>query len=320
MSRVLVTGASGFLGRAVVAAFAKQGNAVRAAVRSAPHPPFGDGVELIKHPDLAEPIDWQPLLDGMDVVIHLAGIAHIAPGVGRETLNRVNRAATEQAASAAARAGVRRFIYVSSIRAQCGPSADHILVERDSARPYESYGRSKLAAEEAIRSSGAPFTVLRPVPVYGQGAKGNFPALWRAAASPWPLPLGKFTNRRSLLGIDNFISAVTFILGAPSTLGETYIVADPGRALSICEMMATLRKAQNRRPLLWPIPTALFATPLRLLGRGDLWQRIGGNLQADSGKLIAAGWRPLHDTATGLTAMVQTAAPRTVGTAEAPRA
>jgi nucleoside-diphosphate-sugar epimerase len=308
MSHLLVTGATGFIGRAVVAALAKDGNTVRAAVRSAPHPPFSHEIEVIPHPDLSQPIDWQPLVAGMDFVVHLAGIAHTGRGISAETYDRVNRLATERAARAAAQASVRRFVFISSIRAQCGPAAQHILTERDPAWPTDHYGRSKLAAEEAVRASGVPFTILRPVLLYGPGAKGNFAALLRAANSPWPLPVGEFANRRSLLDIENFLSALRFVLGAANTLGETYIVADPGMPPSLAELIATLRKAQGRRPLLLPVPTVVFSAALRLMGRGDLWQRIGGDLRVDPGKLIAAGWSSNRDTATGLAALARAGA------------
>jgi nucleoside-diphosphate-sugar epimerase len=308
MGKFLVTGATGFVGRTVVTAFLESGDHVRAAVRSAPHPPLNGVIEVIRHPDLLQPIDWEPLVAGMDVVIHLAGIAHTGRGISAETYDRVNRLATEQAARAATQADVRRFIFISSIRAQSGPSAEHVLSERDRAQPTDDYGRSKLAAEEAVRASGVPFTVLRPVLLYGPGAKGNFAALMRAANSPWPLPVGQFTNRRSLLDIENFLSALRFVLGTPKTLGETYIVADPGLPPSFAELIATLREAQGRQPLLLPVPTGVFSTALRLMRRGDLWQRIGGDLQADPSKLITAGWFPKRDTASGLTALAHSAA------------
>jgi nucleoside-diphosphate-sugar epimerase len=130
MSRVLVTGASGFIGSAVVAALARHGYAVRAAVRR-PQLSFPDGVEVVQHPDLAQAFDWQPLLQGVDQVVHLAGIAHTSRGVDRTSYDRVNRQATLELATAAAQAGVKHFVFVSSIRAQCGPVADHALTERD---------------------------------------------------------------------------------------------------------------------------------------------------------------------------------------------
>jgi nucleoside-diphosphate-sugar epimerase len=313
MSRILVTGASGFIGRATVAALAKDGHTVRAAVRR-PQQSFPAGVEIVQHPDLAQPIDWRPLLAGIDQIVHLAGIAHTGRA-DAALYDRVNRQATAQLADAAANAGIGHFVFVSSIRAQSGPSADHALTERDPPAPADPYGRSKLAAEDAVRASGVPFTILRPVLLYGPGVKGNFALLAGAAASPLPLPVKNLFNRRSMLGIDNFVSALAFVLATPATIGETYLVADPGMALRLADVIATLRQANNRRLLFFPMPIEYLETALRLVRRSDAWQRIGGNLRVDIGKLIAAGWRPSHDTRTGLTAMVQAAAPLKSGTA-----
>ena len=196
-------------------------------------------------------------------------------------------------------------MFVSSIRAQSGPAANHALTERDPPAPSDAYGRSKLAAETAVASSGVPFTIFRPVVLYGPGVKGNLATLLRAARSSWPLPVKLFGNRRSLLGIKNFISALRFVLSAPQTIGGTYVVADPGTPPSIGELIAMMREAQGRRPRLVAIPPALFELPLRLLGRGELWRRLGGDLRVDPGKLIAAGWKPPEDTRAGIAAMVQ---------------
>jgi nucleoside-diphosphate-sugar epimerase len=314
MSRILVTGASGFVGRAVIAALAKAGHTVRAAVRRST-PDFPGSIELVQHGDLAEPVDWSPLLTGVDVIIHLAGIAHIGPRVGNTQYDRVNYLATAQLAKAAAQVGVSRFIFISSIRAQSGPAADHALTERDPPAPADAYGRSKLAAEQAIRDAGLSFTILRPVLIYGAGVKGNLAMLARAAATPLPLPVKNFVNRRSLLGIDNLISALAFVLSSPNAVGETYVVADPGMALKLGDIITTIRQANGRRPFLVPMSTDYLEWPLRAVGRNDVWDRIGGNLRVDPAKLIAAGWQPLHDTRAGLTAMAQAAAPRKSGTA-----
>ncbi|MDE1974013.1 MAG: NAD-dependent epimerase/dehydratase family protein [Hyphomicrobiales bacterium] len=302
-TRLLVTGATGFVGRAVVAAFARD-HAVRAAARQAPQRSFPGSVEVVRHPDLSQRFDWAPILDGIDHVVHLAGIAHTGSG-DPAPYDRVNREATAELAAAAAQAGVRRLVFVSSLRAQSGPAADHVLTESDEAKPTDAYGRSKLAAEAAVKTAGAPFTILRPVLLYGPGVKGNFALLLRAARSSWPLPVKDFTNRRSLLGVDNFISALRFVLATPATAGETYIAADPGIPPRLPDVIATLRRAQGRRPSLVPMPTHYIESALRLIGRDALWHRIGGNLRADPGKLIAAGWQPAHDTNSGLAALIQ---------------
>jgi nucleoside-diphosphate-sugar epimerase len=305
--RVLVTGASGFVGRAVVTALADAGRAVSAGVRRRPQPPFPAGVEVVQHPDLSQSFDWTRLLEGVDQVVHLAGIAHTG-GVMPAHYDRINRLATAELAAAAAAAGVQHLVFISSIRAQTGPSADHALTERDEPAPTDAYGRSKLAAEAAVRAAGVPFTILRPALFYGPGVKGNFALLLRAARSRWPLPVRDFVNRRSLLCIDNFISALNFVLSSPAALGETYIVADPGIPPRLPDVLATLRKAQGRWPLIVPLPTHYLEMLLRLLRRDATWERLGGNLRVDPGKLIAAGWEPLHDTWAGLASLAEAAA------------
>jgi nucleoside-diphosphate-sugar epimerase len=305
-SSILVTGASGFIGRHVVAALAEAGYTVRAAVRRPPQPPFGHGIEVSQHPDLSEPFDWRPLLSGVTRVVHLAGIAQTGRGIAAKCYDRINRLATKELAGAAAKAGVAHFVFVSSIRAQSGPAADHALTESDTPAPTDAYGRSKLAAEAEVRSAGVPFTILRPALLYGAGLKGNFALLMGAARSPLPLPLRSFSNRRSLLSIDNFLSALAFVLSTPAAKGETYIVADPGMPLRLADVIAILRQAQGRRPLLLPLPLHHLEDWLRLLRQDRLWDRLGSNLRADAGKLIAAGWRPIDETRGGLAALVQT--------------
>ena len=310
MSRILVTGASGFIGRAVVTAFADSEYQFRAAMRQQPHPPFPEKVEVWQSVDLTQPIDWRSLLHDVDRIIHLAGLAHTDPGVAPELYDRVNRAATAQLATAAVEAGVSQFVFVSSIRAQSGPSADHVITERDVAAPTDAYGRSKLAAEAAVRASGVPFTILRPVVLYGPGVKGNVALLLRAASSWVPLPIGSFTNRRSLLAVENFVSALAFVLSTPAAIGETYVIADPGMPPRLPDVIAILREAQGRRPLILPMPTRLLQVALHMMGRADLWERLGGDLQVNPGRLIAAGWRPAHTTRSGLLGLVNAATPR----------
>jgi UDP-glucose 4-epimerase len=315
MSRILVTGASGFIGTATVHALVRARHHVRAAVRATSTAAFPEGAEVVAHGDLTTRVDWKPILDGIDAVIHLAGIAHIGRKVPESLYDRVNREATaELATAAAAAAGVQRFIFMSSIRAQTGPAADHALTEGDEPRPTDAYGRSKLAAEAAVRAAGTTFTILRPVLVYGPGVKGNLALLLRLADSHWPLPFAAFGNRRSLLALDNLITALTFVLATPSTIGETYVVADPD-PMRLSDVIATVREAQGRSRFLLSAPPALFEFPLRAIRRHDLFARFGGNLRVDPNRLLAAGWRPRVDTRIGLAAMAQAASPRKSGTA-----
>ena len=302
MRRILVTGASGFLGHPLVNSLAHAGYVTRAAVRRAPEHPFPPGVEVVLHPDLADPIDWAPIVAGVDAVIHLAGIAHAEKSIPDFRYDRINRAATAELAGAAKRSGVRRFVYISSIRAQSGPTAARALKETDDPTPTDAYGRSKLAAEAAVRATGAPFVILRPALVFGPGVKGNMRALLRLANLPFPLPFGALANRRSLLSLDNFIGAVSFVLTSPAATDEIFVVADP-RPSTIAEIVSALRRGLGRDAGMLSIPPALLRVALTSAGLSSTWQRLGGPLVADPSKLIAAGWSPATDTTVALSAM-----------------
>jgi nucleoside-diphosphate-sugar epimerase len=302
--KVLVTGATGFVGRAVVAALAAGGDEVRAAVRHEPSPPLPPGVAVAYHGDLAGPIDWAPLLAGIDCVVHLAGIAHAGPGVAEERYDLVNHCATETLAAAAFAARIARFTFVSSIRAQTGPTADHVMTEADEPWPTDPYGRSKLAAERAVQRSGVAFTILRPVLVYGPGVKGNLRALMRLAALPVPLPFGALVARRSLVNLANLVAAIRFVLCHHACAGETYVVADP-TPVTIAEIVASLRHGMGRKPGLVAVPPALLRLALAALGRGGSWEQINGALVVDSEKLLTVGWRPKRDTGDALAAMTR---------------
>ena len=311
---VLITGASGVIGQALTAAFAAGGFQVRAGVRNRRAQTFADTIEVISLPDLSGPVDWRPLLSGMDAVVHLAGIAHIGTHHPEAEYDRINHQATAELARAAAASGIRRLIYMSSIRAMAGTHADHPLSEQDPPAPTERYGRSKLAAEEAVRASGVRYTVLRPVLVYSPQAKGNLASLVRLARSSVPLPFANLTNRRSLLAVENLIAAVSFALEDERALNETYIVADP-TAVTVPEIIAVCRAALGRDPRLFSMPLAPVRALLRLTGGANTWDRIAGSLEAPPAKLIAAGWQPVCDTRTGLARMVQAASPPKSGTA-----
>jgi nucleoside-diphosphate-sugar epimerase len=301
VTRILVTGASGFVGRALVGELAASGHSVRAAMRQ-PADVFPRSVEVMAVSDLTRPIEWRALLKGAETVIHLAGIAHAGQQIAEDAYDRVNRLATAELASAARSSGVRQLVFMSSIRAQSGSAANETLCETDLPHPTDAYGRSKLAAEDAVRAAGVPFTILRPALIYGSGVKGNFARLIQLAQSRWPLPFGLCRNRRSLLARQNLIAAIHLALHSPSAQNETFIVADP-KPLTLAEIVAALREGQGRRPRLLPIPPALMAIACVAAGRAEDWQRLGGRLVADPGKLLRAGWQPAIDTRAGLGAL-----------------
>ena len=305
---VLVTGASGFIGRALVTSLAQSGRAVRAATRHPEALVSRPGVEVVATGDLTGPIAWEQLLGGVDAVVHLAAIAHVGPGVAAELYDRVNHRATADLAAACVRAGVQRFVFMSSVRAQTGPASASIVRECDAPVPTESYGRSKLLAEAAVRAQPLAWTILRPTLVYGPGVKGNVASLTRLARLPVPLPFAGFIDaKRSLLGLDNLVSAVRYALdNADRTSNEIYLVADTD-PVSLAQIVTALREGSGHSSRLFNLPPSYVAQLLRVLGRRDLWERLGGPLVVDTGKLVAAGWRPVHDTEAGLRRLAENA-------------
>ena len=301
--RVLVTGASGFIGRPLVAALLRAGYAVRAVTRR--QVSFPDSVEVAIVPDLKNHIDWNPILRGVDIVIHLAGMVHSkVPETAYSEFDQVNWIATQRLADAAKEVGIDRFVYISSVRAQIGASAAHPVRELDEPCPTNQYGRSKLAAEQAIRAAGVPFTIFRPVVIYGPHPKGNMQTIVQLAWSSFPLPVADFTSRRSLLGVENLISAIIFALNNPVTIGETYLIAD-SQPMTIAEILTILRKILGRSLTTVYAPQVIVRLLLMMCGRTDLWSRLSGNMVVDTSKLESVGWRPAVDTYTGFLEMMR---------------
>jgi len=284
---VLVTGSDGFIGRHLIPYLAAQGHMVIAASRTASA--FADpNVVPAQLPDLSKPFEWQPLLRRCDAVVHLAGIAHTF--ADEDLYDRVNHQATEALAHAARLCG-KHLVFVSSIAAQSSSFSDQELTEDDSPQPNNAYGRSKLAAENAIRASGVSFTVLRPVVMYGAGEKGNFATIHKISRLPIPLPFGGLTAQRSVLSVQNFCSAVELALANPSARGETFIVSDPV-PLTVSDVIAHYRASLGKSTWLISIPEGWLELLLNAIGKGAIWHRIGRPLIARPKKLLALGWKP----------------------------
>ncbi|MGQ0674100.1 MAG: NAD-dependent epimerase/dehydratase family protein [Hyphomicrobium sp.] len=295
---VLVTGASGFIGRDLIRRLAGDGWRVRAAARGVAEGLSGRGIEACMLPDLKK-IVWRPLLSGVTHVVHLAGIAHSEAAISEETYMEVNAHSVRRLAEAARSAGVKRIVLMSSIRAQTGPTSDRIVTESDTPEPTDAYGRSKLAAEralaEVLAGSGTEWTALRPVLVYGAGVKGNMKRLIELARTPWPLPFANFDNRRSIVSVANVSGAVAHALVEPRCAGGVFLVADE-QPVSVADIVRSLRQGEGRAPRLLPIPKAPLGAALRLAGKSAAWKRLTGDLVADTSSLRATGWTPAPST------------------------
>jgi nucleoside-diphosphate-sugar epimerase len=300
--RVLVTGASGFIGRRLCAALAKDGWHVKAAARD-PSLVTGAGIEALTMPDLSRRANWSGLLEGVSHVVHLAGIAHAPGSLPDAVYSRINAEAVGELADAA-RGKVERFLFMSSVRAQAGLSAGRPITERDAPAPTDAYGRAKLAAEGLLAESGVPFTVLRPAAVYGKGVKGNIAALATLARTAMPLPFGGLANRRSLLAVENLASAVSLALEAEAARNEIFLVADK-TPISIAELVAAMREGLGRSPHLVKMPLGGVKRLLKTVGREADWERIAGDFVIDASKLMGIGWSPVLETREGIVRMMR---------------
>lgn len=299
MSQVVaLTGATGFIGRHVLKSLTARGYRVRLLLRR-PVEAMPEGASSAIVGDLTRPTNMAAALAGVDAVVHSAGLAHAMSGAPEDDYRTLNTEATRQLAEAATRARVRRFVFLSSIRAQTGPTAPLILTDADDPAPTDAYGRSKLDAERALAAIGIDWVALRPVLVYGAGVKGNMAALVRLARSPYPLPLGSLAGRRSLVSVESVSAAIDTVLRADAPLNRPLVVADPD-ALTLPEMLAALRFGLGRRPGLVPIPAAAIGLACRLSGREALFSRLAENLVARSDGLSALGWQPAGTSRDGL--------------------
>lgn len=289
--RVLLTGATGFVGRHVTSDLLQRGYRVRAAVRDTATAALPVAVELVETGDLTPDFIWTRALGDIDCVVHAAGLAHADGQHPDGRYDLVNTQVTLSLARAAAASGVRRFAFLSSIRAQTGFSADVPLTEMDEPYPTDAYGRSKLAAERGLAALDIDWVALRPVLVYGEGVKANMAALLKLARLPLPLPLAGLKARRSILALENLAEAIAFAMTPDCPVRRAYIVADP-EALSIPQMVSAMRRGLGRKPGLFTIPEALLARIAGILGQGERFEKLSAELIASPAALIAAGWVP----------------------------
>ena len=303
-ARLALTGGTGFIGQHLLRELTRRGYQVRVLLRRPTVLPADCTSAVIG--DIARPQNMASALADVDAVIHSAGLSAAASGHPEDDYRVLNVEATIGLARAAQRAGVRRFVFLSTIRAQAGASDPRPLTEDMEPRPTDAFGRSKLAAEQGLATVGLDWVALRIALAYGPGVTGNMARLIDLARSRLPLPFGALTARRSLLSLDNLAAAVDCVLTTPAPLRRPLIVADPG-VLTVGEMIAAMRRGLGRRPGLVPVPAWLLKAMLRAAGHADAYERLAGPLVADPSALLRLGWVPPVTTATGLEQLMRAA-------------
>ena len=302
---LLVTGATGFVASALRAELARRGIAYRPASR-APAP----GQVAVGEVDGTT--DWSAALRGVDAVIHLAARVHVmAPGAAQddEAFRRVNVAGTLNLARQAARAGVRRFIFLSSIKVNGETTDGRPPFSADEPPdPRDAYARSKLEAERALLALAAEgaleVVVIRPPLVYGPGVKANFAAMMRWVERGVPLPLGAVTNRRSLVYAGNLADLLILATVHPAAANQVFLASD-GQDLSTAELLRALAQAMGKPPRLFSVPPPLLAAAARIAGQRAIAERLLGSLTVDIGKTrTRLAWTPPFTVAAGLSATV----------------
>lgn len=304
--KVLVTGATGFVGAALCARLALEGWAVVPALRK----PCGLPGEVVIGALEAGP-GWLPALAGCSAVVHLAARVHVPADATRDALalyRAANTDATLRLAREAALAGVRRFVFVSSIKVN-GEGSDKPYRETDVAAPQDAYALSKWEAEQGLwqiaQESGLEVVILRPPLVYGPGVKANFLNLMRAVDRRLPLPFGAIRNRRSLLYLGNLVDVIRLCLTHPNAAGKTLLVCD-GEDISTPELVRRIAAALGRRPRLLPVPVSWMRFAGGMLGKREAVERLLGSLTVDSTQVRAElGWQPPYSMQAGLAATAQ---------------
>jgi nucleoside-diphosphate-sugar epimerase len=296
LKKILVTGANGFLGRAISSELLVRGYDVVCAVRR--HFVF-DGARIIRIAALEEQTDWEECLDGIDCIIHTAARAHFFNNTGHDPyqdFHKINVVATLNLAQQAALRGIKRFIFISSIAVNGNQNSKPFL-ETDKPNPQGAYAVSKFEAEQSLirlcKKTGLELVIIRPPLVYGPQAPGNFGSLLRWVRTGLPLPLGIVGNKRSLVALDNLVSFIQTCIDHPKAANELFLISD-GEDVSTTELINKTAQAFGKRPMLIPVPVSLMKLASRLIGREDIATRLFGSLQVDSSKareLLA--WKPV---------------------------
>ena len=296
--RVLITGANGFVGRALCVEAAAFGFAVGAVTRSTCDLPSGSENFVVGNMD--DRTDWRDALVGSKAVIHLAARVHVMADAAENPLNefrRINVLGTLNLARQAAAAGVRRFVFISSVKVNGeATTVGFPFLADDIPAPLDPYGISKMGAEQGLRKiaaeTGMEVVIIRPPLVYGPGVKANFQTIMRWLARGVPLPLGAIHNRRSMVALDNLVDLIVTCIDHPAAANQTFLVSD-GEDLSTTQLLQRLGLALGKPARLIPVPAMLLKAGAALVGKPAIAQRLCGSLQVDISKTQQLlGWTP----------------------------
>lgn len=294
---VFVTGGSGFVGSALVSSLRLRGIPLKLALRSGI---AENGFPVFRFGGLSSDQDWGAGLAGQDVVVHSAARVHVMNDISTDPLaefRRVNVEGTLNLARQAAVAGIKRFIFISSIKVNGeGTTLGKPYTAFDGPAPHDPYGVSKLEAEEGLRliadETGMEVVIIRPVLVYGPGVKANFRSMMNWVNKGVPLPLGAIHNRRSLVSLDNLVDLIATCIDHPAAANQIFLVSD-GEDLSTSQMLRRIAAALGRPVRLLPVPERWLCAASGLLGKSAVAQRLCGSLQVDIRHTCETlGWQP----------------------------
>lgn len=303
--QILVTGATGFIGRTLCRLLHDNGHDIVATIRDPAKAAGLPPVTLHQIGNIDGSSDWRSALAGCQAIIHLAARVH-APGHlvdAMATARSINRDGTANLARQAAEAGVSRFLFCSTVKVY-GNGRPEPYSDCDQPRPAEAYAISKWEAEQALAeiaaSSAMTHTVVRPPLVYGPGVGANFLRLLRAVERGMPLPFGSIKNQRSIISVTNLASLIEKLLTHPRAAGQTITAAD-NPPVSTPELIRLVAKALGRKPNMFPVPRSILATAAKLVGQGDKIEALVGSLSiTPSGLLKEIGWQQLLTLEEGL--------------------